>query len=187
MNDPYYAVYQYYATKEVVSKSESNPGPSLASSSIDSIFGLNPINNYLPAGSESLNSMIHDTKTYGLDITDLIFQDKLKLLGTTASHLKYQIDTRLKLLNTNLSYIDDGILKCENYLVSIEALPMFTNPMVESKRANLSHEIAKLESEKRQEIVRCWSDQVRLYMDLLQTLGEYQTVKRRSYIVNGDI
>jgi len=58
---------------------------------------------------------------------------------------------------------------------------------VEAKRANLSNAINRMESEKSQEVVRCWSDQVRLYSELLTILGETQSAERRSKILNGDI
>ena len=145
-----------------------------------------PQNNYWPACSDSLEAMIHDTKTYGLDVTDLIMQDKTRIISTTARLLRHQIDARTNLMNDNLKYIDDKILQCGSYFHRLDGFPYFGNKLVEAKRSNLTNEISRLESEKRKEVVSSWSDKVRLYSDLMQSLGEYQNIIRRSQLLSGE-
>ena len=89
-------------------------------------------------------------------------------------------------MNDNLSYIDDKILKCGGYLCQLEAFPYFGNKMVEAQRTNLSNEITRLESDKRRELVDAWSDKVRLYSELMQSLGEHQNIIRRTQLLSGE-
>lgn len=141
---------------------------------------------YLPVASESLEALIQNKGTNGLDVTDLIVQDKLKILGSGAALLRSQIDERSRIMEANLATIEGNIMKCETYLLNLEIWPVFANPMVEAKRANLYHELSNLDSQKLQETVKCWGDQVRLYSELLKTLGEYQTAARRFQLLDGD-
>ena len=106
MPDPYYPQYpDYIVNPPRIDSSVKYFPPQLSC----------PQNNYWPAGSDSLESMVHDTKTYGLDVTDLIMQDKTRLISTTARLLRHQIDARTNLMNDNLKYIDDKILQCGSY------------------------------------------------------------------------
>jgi hypothetical protein len=177
MSDPYYPKYPDY----VVNPPKIEP---LVNYSLPQLSS--PQNNYWPACSDSLEAAIHDTKTYGLDVTDLIMQDKTRLISTTARLLRHQIDARTNLMNDNLSYIDDKIVKCGGYLCQLEAFPPFGNKMVEAQRANLNNEITRLESEKRKEVVSSWGDKVRLYSDLMQSLGDYQNIIRRTQLLSGE-
>ena len=177
MSDPYYPQYPDYIV---------NP-PRIESSVKYSLPQLSsPQNNYWPAGSDSLEAMIHDTKTYGLDVTDLIMQDKTRLISTTARLLRHQIDARTNLMNDNLRYIDDKILQCGSYFHQLDGLPYFGNKLVEARRNNLNNEITRLESERRKELVNAWGDKVRLYSDLMQSLGEYQNIIRRTQLLSGE-
>jgi hypothetical protein len=178
MFDPYYPQYPSYIVNPQKKNNPPKPYP---------LMGLSDIkNNYWPAGSDSLEAMVHDTKTYGLDVTDLIMKDKVNLLGTTARLLRNHIDARTNLMNDNLKDIDDKIVKCDCYLLQIEAFPYFVNKMIEAKRTNLSNEITRLESERRGEIVTAWSDKIRLYSELIEALGEYQSHVRRSQLISGE-
>jgi len=96
MRDPYYyPQYPFYVV---------NPPKKELSVKPYSPIGLTDIKSqYWPAGTDSLEAIIHDTKMYGLDVTDLIMQDKSRLLSTTARLLRHQIDARTNLMNDNLS------------------------------------------------------------------------------------
>ena len=121
------------------------------------------------------------------DITDLLTGDKLRFLEASARLIQQQITSRTRIKDENIYRLDYKILECSSYLTEMDFIPPFANPMVEAKRANLSHAINKMESEKNQEVARCWSDQIRLYSELLKTLGDIQTAERRSKILSGDI
>jgi hypothetical protein len=177
MHDPYYPKYPDYIVNPPKIESSIKYFPTQLSSTQK---------NYWPACSDSLESAIHDTKTYGLDVTDLIMQDKTRIISTTARLLRHQIDARTNLMNDNLKYIDDKILKCGAYLHQLDSLPYFGNKLVDSRRSNLSNEITRLESEKRKEVVSSWGDKVRLYSDLMQSLGEHQNIIRRTQLLSGE-
>ena len=188
MPDPYYIQYLYDSKKTdapvsygIIPKQPTLPDcpPTIDIAGIDKP--------YWPASSDSLDAMIHDTKTYGLDVTDLIMQDKLKLLGTNVALLRHQINERSKILDDNLATIEGKVMKCESYIDTLaQVWPAFANPMVEAKRGNLYHEMSNLNSQKLKETVDCWGDQVRLYSELLKTLGEYQAAARRFKLLDGD-
>ncbi|MFC1552103.1 hypothetical protein ACFL6P_05995 [Candidatus Latescibacterota bacterium] len=177
MPDPYYPKYPDYVVNPPIIDTPVKYSPSQL---------LSPQNNYWPSCSDSLEAAIHDTKTYGLDVTDLIMQDKTRIISTTARLLRHQIDARTNLMNDNIGNIDDKIVKCGGYLCQLEALPYFGNKMVEAQRTNLNNEITRLESEKRKEVVSSWGDKVRLYSDLMQSLGEYQNIIRRTQLLSGE-
>ena len=177
MPDPYYPQYPGYIVNPPKIESSLKYSPSQLSS---------PQNNYWPAGSDSIEAMIHDTKTYGLDVTDLIMQDKTRLISTTARLLRHQIDARTNLMNDNLKDIDDKILQCGSYFHQLDGFPYFGNKLVEAKRSNICNTITKLESDRRKEIVSSWSDKLRIYSDLMQSLGEYQNIIRRKQLLSGE-
>lgn len=177
MQDPYYPQYP----ENIITPTKLEPSVKYSMPQLSS-----PQNNYWPACSDSLEAMIHDTKTYGLDVTDLIMQDKTRIISTTARLLRHQIDARTNLMNDNLKYIDDKILQCGGYLHQMDSLPYFGNKLVDSRRSNLTNEISRLESEKRKEFVSAWGDKVRLYSDLMESLGEYQNIIRRTQLLSGE-
>ena len=138
--------------------------------------------------SDSLDLLVIDDKAQGMDISDVITDDKLKLLGATSRLLKSQIMGRSKIRDDNINRLDYVIIQCESYMLQLdETWPPFLNPMADSKRADLSHTVTKLESEKNQEVVKCWNDLVRLYSELIKTLGEYQQLVRRTQLLSGDL
>lgn len=121
----------------------------------------------------------------GYDITDTITNDKLKFLGTTANHLKSQIEQRSKIRDDHIKDLDSMILECDTGVMNLEPWPIFTNQFVEKKRGDLKNTIQRLEFEKKQEVLNCWKDQSSLYKELLKTLGEYKNVQRRSKMLRG--
>ncbi len=101
--------------------------------------------------------------------------------------LRYLIDNRSQIRDDNMTNLNNRVLQCESYVVNLEDIwPAFGHPMVEAKKANLSHAVNGLESEKNQEMTRCWSDQARLYQELLTTIGEYRAAMRRSQLLSGE-
>lgn len=136
----------------------------------------------------SLDYSIAKSTSYssvGSDIADVITDDKLKLLGTTANHLKSQIEERSRLRDEHINDLDSMITECDVGVMNLESWPMFTNQLVEKKRADFKTSIQRLELEKKKEILNCWKDQSTLYKELLVTLGEYKNVQRRSKILSG--
>ncbi len=133
---------------------------------------------------ESLESIIDTPEPESNDIVDVMMQDKLLILRSTTQLLRGLIDNRSQIKQDNIKGLDYKILQCGNYLLDLEMFPFFTNSMVEAKRANLGNAINSLESEKNGEITRCWSDQSRLYQELLTTLAEYRTAIRRSQLLS---
>ena len=121
----------------------------------------------------------------GSDIADLITNDKMKFLGTTAEHLKSQIEQRSKIRDDHVEDLDSMIMDCDVGVMNLESWPMFSNMMVEKKRADFKNVVQRLESEKKQEVLKCWKDQSSLYKELLETLGEYKNVQRRSKMLSG--
>ena len=141
-----------------------------------------------PSHIESLDLLVIDHKAKNSDISDIITDDKLKLLGATSRLLKSQILKRSKIRDDNLYHLDYKIIQCETYMIRLEGLwPGFSNPMAETKKANLGQSVTRLESEKSAEVVKCWNDQVRIYSELMSTLGEYQKLIRRTQLLNGDL
>ena len=138
-----------------------------------------------PLEQQSLDSVIENTQPQGQDIADVMIQDKLMILRSTMQLLRYLIDNRSQIQKDNVASLDHKILQCGNYLLDLDVWPVFSNGMVEAKRANLSHAINGLESEKNGEMTRCWSDQVRLYQELLGTFAEYRAAMRRSQLLSG--
>ena len=178
MHDPYYyPQYPSYVVNPPKTTPMSHYSPSI-------LFSTD--NNYWPAGSDSLEAMVHDTKMYGLDVTDLIMQDKTRMASTAARLLRHQIDKRTNLMEENLGYLDHKILECGSYLHQMDGLPYFANKHIESRRSTLMNEITRLEAEKRREVVSAWSDKVRLYGELMKTLDDYQAVIRRSQLISGE-
>jgi len=133
----------------------------------------------------SLDYSISKKSSNGSDIADVITNDKLKFLGTTAEHLKSQIEQRSKIRDDHVEDLDSMIMDCDTGVMNLESWPMFSNQMVEKKRADFKNVIQKLESEKKQEVLKCWKDQSSLYKELLETLGEYKNVQRRSNMLSG--
>lgn len=121
------------------------------------------------------------------DIADSITNDKLKFLGTTAYHLKSQIEERSRLRDEHVKDLDSMISECDVGVMNLESWPMFTNQFVEKKRSDFKTNIQRLELEKKKEELNCWKDQSALYKELLQTLGEYKNVQRRSKMLNGGL
>jgi hypothetical protein len=121
----------------------------------------------------------------GSDIADVITNDKIKFLSTTAHHLKSQIEQRSKIRDDHVDDLDSMIMDCDTGVMNLESWPMFSNQMVEKKRADFKNVIQRLESEKKQEVLKCWKDQSSLYKELLETLGEYKNVQRRSKMLSG--
>lgn len=153
-------------------------------------YGL-PINsNYLINNSNektyfsTLESTNNNYKS-GTDIADMITNDKLNFLGTTVNHLKSQIEQRSKIRDDQVKDLDKMIRECDVGVMNLESWPMFTNQLVEKKRANFKTSIQKLELEKQKEMLNCWKDQNMLYKELLETLGEYKNVQRRSKMLSG--
>ncbi|MBK8945340.1 MAG: DUF87 domain-containing protein [Ignavibacteriae bacterium] len=150
-----------------------------------------PINsNYLINNSKEKNyfSTLETTnKNYksGTDIADMITNDKLNFLGTTVNHLKSQIEQRSKIRDDQVKDLDKMIRECDVGVMNLESWPMFTNQLVEKKRADFKTSIQKLELEKQKEMLNCWKDQNMLYKELLETLGEYKNVQRRSKMLSG--
>ena len=117
------------------------------------------------------------------DIADMMSGDKLRWHRAASSLLRKQIKSRYEIYKNIITNLDYRIVQCESYQLQLESIPMFANPLVESKRANLSNMVNKMESEKTDEIRKHWSDQVKLYSELLNVLGEYQSSLRRSQIL----
>ena len=142
---------------------------------------------YLPFEQESLDSVIENPQPQGQDIADVMIQDKLLMLRSTMQLLRYLIDNRSQIRDDNMTNLNNRVLQCESYVVNLEDIwPAFSHSMVEAKKANLSHAVNGLESEKNQEMTRCWSDQARLYQELLTTIGEYRAAMRRSQLLSGE-
>ena len=190
MNDPYYKNYgPYEFYKNSPQKNESLIRSKNSNTPINQqVYWGIPSSDfpYIATIPGSIESMVCDLPSDNMDITDRIIKDKISLLGTTARILRHQIDERNKMYADNIRYIDYKIIKCECYLLNIDGFPPFINKMIEGQRTNLSNEIAHLETEKRKEIVNNWGDKVKLYADLIQTLGEYQNAIRRAKIISGD-
>lgn len=141
---------------------------------------------YPPFEQRSLDSVIENTQPQGQDIADVMIQDKLLMLRSTMQLLRYLIDNRSQIRDDNMTNLNNRVLQCESYVVNLEDIfSPFGNAMVEAKKANLSHAVNGLESEKNQEMTRCWSDQARLYQELLTTIGEYRAAMRRSQLLSG--
>ena len=121
----------------------------------------------------------------GSDIADTITNDKIKFLGTTANHLKSQIEERSRLRDDHVKDLDSMISECDTGVMNLESWPMFSNQMVEKKRADFKNSVQRLELEKKKEVLNCWKDQSSLYRELLETLGEYKNVQRRSKMLSG--
>ena len=96
----------------------------------------------------------------------------MKFLGTTASHLKSQIEESQDSRDDQVKDLDSMISECDIGVMNLESWPMFSNQMVEKKRADFKTSVQRLELEKKKEILNCWKDQSSLYRELLETLGE---------------
>lgn len=153
---------------------------------------FNPIeweatNNYTnQIGDNYLISTKPQEKPITSDVTDVITNDRLNLLSTTIDHLTYQINKRAKLRDRNLSDLDDLLLKNETTLLNLDSFHLNVNPMIESKRTECNRTISQIRADKNDVGIRCWKDQSSLYTDLLKSIGEYKTIKRRSKILSGD-
>jgi hypothetical protein len=142
-----------------------------------SMDGLNP---------NKLESFIQNTQPKYQNIAESIMSDKLLLQSANIELLKQLINKRTKIKQDNIMNIDHRIQQCRIYLVELEDWSVFSNSLVESKRSNLGSSISRMESEKCQESSRCWNDQVRLYQELLKTMGEYRAVHRRNSLLSGN-
>jgi len=141
-------------------------------------------NTYFPSLDYSISETAKNTSR-GSGIADVITNDKLKFLGATATHIKSQIDQRSKIRDDQMADLDSKIIECDVGIMNLESWPMFSNQMIEKRRADLQNVIQRLEMEKRQEITKCWKDQSPLYKELLETLGEHKNVKRRTKMLSG--
>jgi hypothetical protein len=140
---------------------------------------------HLPSGTDSLDSIIHSTSLGGPDVADMIVRDKRMLLRATTELLRNLIDNRSKIRDENITRLEYKISQCGSYLLNVKPWPPYSNSLVEARRANLGHAINRLESEKNQETARCWSDQARLYQELMKTLGDYRAASRRAQLLSG--
>ncbi len=139
---------------------------------------------YFPSLDYSITKSANKSSS-GSDIADVITNDKLRFLGATAEHLKSQIEQRSQIRDDHVNDLDSMIRECDIGVMNLESWPMFSNPMVEKKRADFKNIIQRLESEKKQEVLKCWKDNSPLYKELLETLGEYKNVQRRSKMLSG--
>jgi len=137
--------------------------------------GLNP---------NKLESFIQNAQPNYHNIAESIMVDKLLLQRTNIELIKQLINKRTKIKLDNKMNIDFGIQQCRDYLVKLEELSAFGNSDVDSKRSKLGQSISRMESEKRTENNRCWNDQVRLYQELLKTMGEYRASHRRNSLLS---
>ncbi len=143
-----------------------------------------PEKSYFPSLDYSISKK-ENLSSSGSDIADVITNDKLKFLGTTANHLKSQIEQRSKIRDDHVNDLDSMISECDVGVMNLESWPMFGNQMVEKKRADFKNSVQRLELEKKKEVLNCWKDQSSLYKELLETLGEYKNVQRRSKMLSG--
>lgn len=143
-----------------------------------------PETSYFPSLDYSISKKDNFSNS-GSDIADTITNDKIKFLGTTANHLKSQIEERSRLRDNHVKDLDSMISECGTGVMNLESWPMFSNQMVEKKRADFKNSVQRLELEKKKEILNCWKDQSSLYKELLETLGEYKNVQRRSKMLSG--
>ena len=120
------------------------------------------------------------------DITDLIFRDKADLMSATARMIQSQINARTTMMNENIAELDERIVAADNYRLEIENISDFVSPLVESRRASLSNEASRLEAEKRKELVSWWGDTIKLYSELMNILGDYRALSRKSELLRGD-
>jgi len=141
---------------------------------------------YFPGLDYSIDSKAKYISS-GSNIADIITNDKLKFLGATAEHLKSQIEHRSKIRDDHIADLDSKIMECDTALMNMESWPIFSNPMVEKRRADFQNTIQRLELEKRQEVTKCWKDNSPLYKELLETLGEQKNVQRRSKMITGGL
>jgi len=187
MPDNYYPLHENDSNPSCVSQLSQNTG--------NYVFPFNDV--YLhkaslahqphpPFEQESLDSIIENSQAPGQDIADVMMNDKLFMLRSTMRLLKQLIDNRSQIQKDNVASLDYKILQCGNYLLDLDVWPVFSNGMVEAKRGNLSHAINRLESEKNGEMTRCWSDQTRLYQELLKTIGEYRGAIRKTQLLTGE-
>ncbi|MDD3557308.1 MAG: hypothetical protein PHW27_01935 [Melioribacteraceae bacterium] len=139
---------------------------------------------YFPSLDYSITKS-ENKSTSGSDIADVITNDKSKFLYATAEHLKSQIEQRSKIRDDHIADLDSKIMECDTALMNMESWPIFSNPMVEKRRADFQNTIQRLELEKRQEVTKCWKDNSPLYKELLETLGEHKNVQRRSKMLSG--
>lgn len=139
---------------------------------------------YFPSLDYSISKKENQSSS-GTDIADTITNDKLKFLGTTANHLKSQIEERSRLRDDHVNDLDSMINECDTGVMNLESWPMFSNQLVEKKRADFKNCVQRLELEKKKETLNCWKDQSSLYKELLETLGEYKNVQRRSKMLSG--
>jgi len=187
MIDHYYQLYEKDTNPSCLSQLSQNIG--------NYVFPFNDVyvheaplteQPHLSFEQQSLDSVIENTQPQGHDIADVMIQDKLLMLRSTMQLLRYLIDNRSQIRDDNMTNLNNRVLQCESYVVNLEDIfPAFGHPMVEAKKANLSHAVNGLESEKNQEMTRCWSDQARLYQELLTTIGEYRAAMRRSQLLSG--
>jgi len=141
----------------------------------------------VPSGLCSLDSMLQYNRADSLDSADMILEDKMKLLGTKVRHLVSEVQSRNRIKEKHLEKIEDEIMKCESYLDNLDQVwGLFENPLVESKRQALGREISNLEEQKREQVVKAWSDQARLAADLLEAMGEYRAAIRRNQVLQGN-
>jgi hypothetical protein len=178
-------------TKEYLPKLDNYYKPSyIVENDYSQSQDQNPIDNnsighsYFPNLDYAINNSANKSSSCS-DIADVITNDKLKFLGATAEHLKSQIELRSKIRDDHVNDLDSMIMECDTGVMNLESWPMFSNQMVEKKRADFKNVIQKLESEKKQEVLKCWKDQSSLYKELLETLGEYKNVQRRSKMLSG--
>lgn len=168
----------YSQTSYIVENNYSQPKDQ--NSIVEDSLGIS----YFPSLDYSISNK-EKMSSSGSDIADVITNDKIKFLGTTANHLKSQIELRSKIRDDHVNDLDSMIMECDTGVMNLESWPMFSNMMVEKKRADFKNVIQKLESEKKQEVLKCWKDQSSLYKELLETLGEYKNVQRRSKMLSG--
>jgi len=107
------------------------------------------------------------------DISDIVFENKLKLVKSKLEQLTNKIDERVQLLEKHHTEILYDEVAINNILLSLpDRFTMYCSPSQQSLQ--LEQQKLRLHQERRQETAKAWSDIISLYTAAIDIYSQIQ-------------
>ena len=111
---------------------------------------------------------------------DGMLKDKLRLQKVSTLQAMYLVKEREHLRDRNIKDIDHRIMYCQDHLSKIH---MLYGVMKSQKIEGLQKMLFDLEKQRRNEFIISWRDTLKLKLDLMGMLGEYQVLKKQEALL----
>jgi hypothetical protein len=114
---------------------------------------------------------------------EVILKDRVNCLADILQEVQSSIKERTRLSKAILKTIDSEYLETKNKILSLEAWPLGSSPVIDERRATLETALSTLSRERRNEQVTSWQDSARLAQEARDRLKEYRDLLQRTQIL----